>query len=173
VLLNKAKYNIVAVNVSVGKIFANCGVPVGTAEVVVALKKANVAVIAATGNNSDRSSINSIACLPDVVSVGATDNPDPGVSGKTWDPKAKPYIARYSNGNPQVSFYSNARWMVGLPNGKTKFMAGTSNATAAVSAWWTLNRKATWQETYDFLSASSTTASNEWLSGRYLFINQK
>ena len=105
VLANYSKYNIVAVNVSVGKIFKGCGVPAGTAEVVAALKAANVAVIAATGNDGSRTEINSIACLPDVVSVGATDNPDPGITGKTWDPKAKPYIARYSNGNNQVSFY--------------------------------------------------------------------
>ena len=172
VLVNKGKYNIVAVNVSVGKIFAGCGVPKGTAELVAALKAANVAVIAATGNDSNRTAINSIACLSDVVSVGGTDNPDPGVSGKAWDPKAKPYIARYSNGNTSVSFYSNARWIVGLPNGKTKFMAGTSNATAAVSAWWALNRKASWQETFDYLAANSTTASNEWLTGKYIFIKQ-
>ncbi len=98
-----------------------------------------MAVIASTGNDLNRSAIMSIACLPDVVSIGATDNPDPGVSGKPYDPSAKPYIDRYSNGNPQANFYLNARWYVLEPNGKNKFMVGTSNATAAMTGWWSLN----------------------------------
>jgi hypothetical protein len=168
VVANRAKYNITVVNVSQGKIFAGCQVPDGTAQDVATLKANNVAVIGATGNDSNRTAMHSIACLPDVVSVGATDNPDPGSSGKTYDPTAKPYIARYSNGNAQTSFYLNARWIVMQPNGKTKFMVGTSNATAAMSGWWSLNRKATWQDTYNYIVSTSTTASNEWLTGKYV-----
>jgi len=168
VVANRVKYNITVVNVSQGKIFAGCGVPAGTAQDIATLKANNVAVIGATGNDSNRTAMMSIACLPDVVSVGATDNPDPGSAGKPYDPAAKPYIARYSNGNAQTSFYLNARWYVLQPNGKTKFMVGTSNATAAMSGWWSLNRQATWQDTYNYLVNSSKTASNEWLSGRYV-----
>ena len=47
-------------------------------------------------------------------------------------------------------------------------MVGTSNAAAAMSGWWSLNRQATWQATYDFLVNSAGTAKNEWLSGRYI-----
>ena len=168
VVANRAKYNITVVNVSQGRIFAGCQVPNGTAQDVATLKANNVAVIGATGNDSNRTAMHSIACLPDVVSVGATDNPDPGSSGKTYDPTAKPYIARYSNGNAQTSFYLNARWIVMQPNGKTKFMVGTSNATAAMSGWWSLNRKATWQDTYNYMVSTSTPASNEWLTGKYV-----
>ena len=168
VVANRAKYNITVVNVSQGRIFAGCQVPNGTAQDVATLKANNVAVIGATGNDSNRTAMHSIACLPDVVSVGATDNPDPGSSGKTYDPKAKPYIARYSNGNAQTSFYLNARWVVLQPNGLTKFMVGTSNATAAMSGWWSLNRKATWQDTYNYMVSTSTPASNEWLTGKYV-----
>jgi hypothetical protein len=168
VVANRVKYNITAVNVSQGKIFAGCSVPPGTASDISTLKAANVAVIAATGNNSDRTSMMSIACLPDVVSVGATDNPDPGVSGKPYDPSGKPYIARYSNGNPQTSFYLNGRWYVLEPNGQTKFLVGTSNATAAMTGWWSLNYQGSWQATYDYMVKSAKTASNEWLSGRYI-----
>jgi hypothetical protein len=170
VVANRTKYNIVAVNVSQGKIFDNCKVPDGTAAEVAALKAANVPVIAATGNDSNRKSIMSIACLPDVISVGATDNPDPGVSGKPWDPKAKPYIARYSNGNPATYFYTNARWIVTLPSGATKFMVGTSNATAAMTGWWVKNFKTDYSTSLALLNASASTASNEWLTGKYIFI---
>jgi hypothetical protein len=168
VVANRAKYNITVVNVSQGRVFAGCQVPNGTAQDVATLKANNVAVIGATGNDSNRTAMHSIACLPDVVSVGATDNPDPGSSGKTYDPTAKPYIARYSNGNAQTSFYLNARWIVMQPNGKTKFMVGTSNATAAMSGWWSLNRKATWQDTYNYMVSTSTSANNEWLTGKYV-----
>ena len=170
VVANRVKYNITEVNVSQGKIFAGCTVPDGTAADIATLKAANVAVIASTGNDSNRSAMMSIACLPDVVSVGATDNPDPGVSGKPYDPSAKPYIARYSNGNPQTSFYLNARWYVLEPNGKSKFMVGTSNATAAMTGWWSLNYQGSWQATYDYMVKSAKSASNEWLSGRYIEI---
>lgn len=168
VVANRVKYNIVAVNVSQGKIFDGCKVPDGTAQNVATLKANNVAVIAATGNDSNRASMHSIACLPDVVSVGATDNPDQTSQGRAYDPTAKPYIARYSNGNAQTSFYANARWITLQPNGKTKFMVGTSNSSAAVTAWWVLNLQSTWTDTYNKLVANSKTASNEWLTGKYI-----
>ena len=168
IVANRVKYNITVVNISQGKIFAGCSVPAGTAQDVAVLKANNVAVIASSGNDSNRTAMDSIACLPDVVSVGATDNPDPGVTGKPYDPSAKPYIARYSNGTPQTSFYLNARWYVLQPNGKTKFYVGSSNATAAMSGWWSLNYQGDWQATYDYMVKSAQVASNEWLSGRYI-----
>lgn len=159
VVVNAEKYNIKIVNVSQGAVFANCKVPAGTAEDVAALKAKGVAVVAATGNAGNRTAMDSIACLPDVISVGATDNPDPGVKGIAWDPKATPYIARYSNGNAQTSYYTNGRWYVTNNNGTTKFMVGTSNASAALSALFLTNR-----------NPVTTTASNEWLTGKYVFI---
>lgn len=170
VAANQEKYNIQVVNVAQGAVFAGCKVPAGTAEVVAALKAKNVPVIASTGNNGNRTAINSIACLPDVVSVGATDNPDPGVSGIAYDPKAKPYIARYSNGTPDTDFYLNGRWYVTNLSGTTKFMVGTSNATASLSAWWLLKKQSTFDATYAALVATTTTASNEWLTGKYIAI---
>ena len=168
VVANRVKYNITAVNVSQGAIFTGCKVPAGTAEDVAILKTNNVAVIAATGNASNRTAMNSIACLPDVVSVGATDNPDPGVTGKTYDPTAKPYIARYSNGTVASSFYLNARWYTLQPSGVQKFMVGSSNSTAAMTGWWTLNRQDTWAATYNLIASTAKVASNEWLTGKYI-----
>lgn len=168
VVANYAKYNITAVNVSQGAIFAGCKVPAGTAEAVAKLKANNVAVIGASGNASNRTAMDSIACLPDVISVGATDNPDSGTNGIAYDPKAKPYIARYSNGNAQTSFYLNARMYVLQSNGTQKFTVGTSNSTASLTGLWTLNRKSSVAETQATLNSLATTASNEWLTGKYL-----
>jgi len=159
VITNQSKYNIKVVNISQGKIFAGCAVPAGLAEDVTTLKGMGVTVVAATGNDSNRTAMMSPACLPNVISVGATDNPDPGTTGKTWDPKAKPYIARYSNGNDQTSYYTNGRYNTIQPNGKVRFMVGTSNASAAMSAFLLSNQVIT-----------TTTASNEWLTGKYVFI---
>ena len=159
VVANQAKYNIKVVNVSQGAVFAGCAVPAGTAEDVAALKAVGVAVVAATGNDNNRTAMDSIACLPDVISVGATDNPDPGITKKAWNPKAAPYIARYSNGNDKTTYYANGRWYVTNNNGTVKFMVGTSNASAAISALFLTNR-----------TPVTTTASNEWLTGKFVFI---
>jgi hypothetical protein len=172
VVTNRAKFNIGLVNISQGKIFANCGVPAGLAADVNTLQANNVEVVASTGNDSNRTAMMSPACLSNVISVGATDNPDPGSSGKAWDPKAKPYIARYSNGTSATTVYSNARYFVTNLDGTTKFMVGTSNATAAVTAWLSLQSNTSWATTVQgLISGASGTATNEWLSGKYLFIN--
>jgi predicted secreted protein len=168
VVANYAKYNITAVSISQGKTFADCKVPDGTAQVVATLKANNVAVIGASGNDGNRSAMDSIACLPDVISVGATDNPDKGTKGIAYDAKAKPYIARYSNGNAKTSFYLNARMYVLQSNGTQKFTVGTSNSTASLAGLWTLNRKSSVAETQATLNAMATVASNEWLTGKYI-----
>lgn len=170
VLANYAKYNITAVNVSQGKTFDSCKVPDGTAQVIATLKANNVAVIGATGNDGNRTAMHSIACLPDVISVGATDNPHPGTKGIAYDSTAKPTIARYSNGNAQTNFYLNGRMYVLQSSGVQRFTIGTSNATAVMTGLWTLNRKSSVTETKATIDSLSTmTASNEWLTGKYIF----
>jgi hypothetical protein len=173
VITNRVKYNISVVSLSQGKVFANCGgIPAGMAEDIAILKTNNVQVVASTGNDANRTAMFSPACLADVISVGATDNPDAGSSGKTWSPTAPPTIATYSNGNAQTTLYSNARYIVTELSGKTKFMVGTSNATAAVASWITLHKGVDFNSTYQtLLSSANGTATNTWLSGKYLFIN--
>lgn len=170
VIANQAKYNIAVVNISQGKVFDNCKVPAGMVEQVAKLKTLNVAVVSASGNNGNKTAINSPACIGDVVAVGATDNPWPGMEQIAWDKKAAPYIARYSNVSAAVDLYVNGRWFVTNANGTTKFMAGTSNAAASVSAWWLLNRKESFDSTYSAIMQSASTASNESTSGKYVLI---
>ena len=170
---NRTKFNINVVSISQGAIFAGCRVPDGLAQDIATLKANNVQVVVATGNDSNRTTMMSPACLPDSISVGATDNPWGGSQPIAWDSNAKPYIARYSNGNTQTTLYANARWFVTNLDGTTKFMVGTSNATASVSAWVMLHKGVDYNSTYqNLIAGASGTASNEWLSGRYLLINQ-
>jgi hypothetical protein len=152
-------------------VFAGCKVPTGMAQNIATLKAANVPVVTAVGNDGNRTSVFSPACLSDAVSVGATDNPDPGSSGKAYDPTAKPYIARYSNGaQGQTDFFLNARWYATMLDGSTKFTVGTSNATAVMAGWWLLNRKESFDATFNALMATTIEAKNEFQTGRYIVI---
>jgi hypothetical protein len=169
VVANRVKFNIAAVSLSQGAVLANCKVPAGMSDKIAALKSFNVPVIAAVGNNSNRTAVFSPSCLPDTVSVGATDNPWPGIQPYEYDPKAAPYIARYSNGaTGQVDFYVNGRWNATMLDGTTKFTVGTSNSTAVMAAWWVLNRKASFDETFNYLMSTTIDANNEWVTGKYI-----
>ena len=171
VIANRVKYNIAVVSLAQGRVFANCKVPAGMADQITALKKVDVPVIVSVGNDGNHTAVNSPSCLADSVAIGATDNPWPGVQPITYDEKARPYIARYSNGaQGQTDFFLNARWNVKQLDGSTKFTVGTSNATAAMAGYWLLNRKATFDETYASILAVTTDAKNEFISGKYIFI---
>ena len=171
VVANRVKFNISVVSLSQGRVFANCKMPDGMATLLATLKANNVQVVASTGNDSNRTAMFSPACSPDVISVGGTDNPSDR-AGVAWDKTATPYIARYSNGTAQTTLYANARWFVTNLDGSTKFMVGTSNATASVAGWVFSNKRADWNATYtNLITAASGKASNEWLSGRYIFID--
>ena len=171
VVANQVKYNIGVVSISVGGVFANCSMPDGLSSDIATLKQKNVATVVATGNDFNRTSMNSPACDSNAISVGATDNPNPGTSGISWDSKAKPTIATYSNGNAQTTVYSNGRYYVTTLTNTTVFALGTSFSTPAVAGWWLTNRKASWTDTYNALISSTVPTSNQWLTGRYLFIN--
>lgn len=171
IVANRVKYNIAVVSLAQGAIFAGCKVPANMAASIATLKAANVPVVTAVGNDGNRTAVFSPACLTDTVAVGATDNPDPGVTGIAWDKKAVPYIARYSNGaQGQTDFFTNARWYATMLDGSTKFTVGTSNATAAMAGWWLLNRKATFDETFNTIMATTTDIKNEFQNGKYVTI---
>ena len=168
-ITNREKYNISVVLLAQGAVMGNCRVPAGMAQSIATLKSANVPVIAAVGNNSNRGAVFSPACLPDSVAVGATDNPWSGSEPYAYDAAAAPYIARYSNGaQGQVDFYLNARYYTKLTDGSTKFVVGTSNSAAALAGWWLLNRKATFDETFNAIMATTTEAKTEFVTGRYV-----
>jgi hypothetical protein len=169
IITNREKYKISVVLLAQGAVMGNCRVPAGMAQSIATLKAANVPVIAAAGNDSNKKTVQAPACLTDTVSVGATDNPWSGSEPYAYDPAAAPYIARYSNGaQGQVDFYLNARYYTTLTDGSQKFMVGTSNSSAALAGWWLLNRKATFDETFNAIMATTTEAKNELVTGRYV-----
>ena len=172
VIANRIKYNIAVVSLSQGRIFANCKVPVGMAAQIATLKAAQVPVITAVGNDGNHTTVMAPSCLTDTVAVGATDNPYPGVQPIAYDVKAVPYIARYSNGaQGQTDFFLNARWYTIQLDGTKRFTVGTSNATAALSGYWLLNRKATFDETFASILSNTTKIKNEFQSGSFVTID--
>ena len=169
VVANRVKFNISAVSLAQGRIFAGCKVPEGMSANITALKAAQVPVFAAVGNDGNKTAVFSPACLPDAISVGATDNPWPGMQPIEYDKTATPTIARYSNGAVgQVDFYLNGRYNATMLNGTTKFTVGTSNATAALAGWWLLNKKDTYDATLAAIQQSTIEISGNGVSGRYV-----
>jgi hypothetical protein len=169
VVANRVKFNISAVSLAQGKIFANCKVPAGMSANITALKAAQVPVFAAAGNDGNKTAVFSPACLPDVISVGATDNPWPGMEAIEYDKNATPTISRYSNGaTGQVDFYLNGRYNATMLNGTTRFTVGTSNATAALAGWWLLTKKSTYDATLAAIQQSTVEISGNGVSGRYV-----
>jgi hypothetical protein len=167
VVNNASRLNIKAVSISQGKVNAPCRATSELTGAISSLKKQEVAVIASTGNEKNRTNIAVPACIDDVISVGATDNPV-SLGGQAWDKAATPTIALYSNGNASTDFYTNGRFFYTAMDGSRQFAVGTSNATAAFAGLWMKSLKSTVNETY--ASITTTTASNQWLTGRYVFI---
>lgn len=170
---NHERLNIKAVSISQGKVNGNCRVVPDFITKVTALKAADVAVIASAGNERNRSNMSVPACIEDVVSVGATDNPHPGIQAIAWDPTASPTIAHYSNGSPSTDFYTNGRFFHLGQDGSRQFSVGTSNSAAAFAGWWMKNLKSSWNETYESIASQASSASNAWLRGRYVLIQSQ
>jgi hypothetical protein len=168
VVNNYSRLNIRAVSISQGKVNGACRAVPLLVNNVKTLTAANVAVIASTGNEKNRTNMAVPACIDEVISVGATDNPEVKNTGKGWDVSATPTIALYSNGNASTDFYTNGRFFYTAMDGTRQFSVGTSNATAAFAGMWMKNLRPTIAETY--ASFSTITTSNQWLTGRYVLI---
>ena len=170
VVNNSSKFNIKADSISQGRVNGACRATPDLVNNIKTLTAANVAVIASTGNESNRTNMAVPACINETISVGATDNPEVKNTGKGWNVLATPTIALYSNGSSSTDFYTNGRFFHIAMNGTRQFSVGTSNATAAFAGMWMKNLRPTIAETYASFSATATTTSNQWLTGRYVLI---
>lgn len=134
VVNNQKKYNISVVNISQGNLFSTCRVSATFKNDVQTLKKINVPVITAVGNDGNNKPVWSPGCWKDTISVGA----------KNLNGTVKPY----SNSKGKVDFYVNDDYSVTTMDGSTKQTYGTSISTAVVSAWWSLQEKNNYDLTY-------------------------
>ena len=151
---NQKKYNISVVSLSQGNTFKTCDVSNTFKKQVSLLKKVNVPVIAAAGNDGNKKPVFTPACWKEVVSVGAV-TPE-GI------------IQTYSNAKGKVNIYIPDNYTSLMLDNSTKNSIGTSNSTAALAGWWLLNKKATFDETLNAIMATTTEAKNEFVTGRYV-----
>jgi hypothetical protein len=163
VATNYKRFNIVAVSLSQGSVESECTVSKSIKKTIVKLKKENIPIFAAVGNDGSKKHVWSPSCLPDTVSVGATD---------LAYADGTPAIASYSNGTGKLTdFYLNPKFTTLNLDGSTSVTIGTSNATAALASWWVLNKKETFNETFAYLISTSILTHNSWTTGRFIKIS--
>lgn len=145
-LVNKDKYNIVAVSGSFGhhrlKTGTNyCPVNQTLRNGIVKLQQNNIATMFATGNGYDPERVDFPACIAEAIAVGSTDSSD--------------WISNFSNAGLDVDFYANGTYSTPVKNA-----VGTSAATVAFAAYWAKVYKGSYQSTYDYIKSISKPAKN-------------
>jgi hypothetical protein len=154
VIANKDKWNIqaVAMSQSANNFYpgANyCPVMVTAQSAIKKLMDLGVPSLFAAGNDRDYTHVNSPACIPESIAVGATDQ-----YGQ---------IATYSNYDSKLlDFYALGNVQVTAPGNKVTWGAGTSVATQVAAAGWIAIKNAkptlTYQQIYDLIIKTSTPA---------------
>jgi len=121
---NAAKFNIVAVNTSMGiaKRGGTCNSDPTFDLAINGLVQKNIPMFFPTGNASNHKSVDWPACDPRTVSVGGLD-----FMSKTFNP------ALYSNFGPNVDYFALGKRQVINKSGKWNLKVGTSAASAAVA----------------------------------------
>lgn len=140
---NKAKFNIVAVSVSLGESrFARgssyCPVNAGLRNSIINLQNMGVGSLFAAGNRYDYTKVDYPACISEAIAVSSV-----GVRGN---------VERYSNRAAETDFFA-----LGTINGSV----GTSPATAALAAYWAKNYKGNYTDTYNYLKSIGKPATLE------------
>lgn len=150
---NQKKYNISVVSLSQGNTFNACDVSPTFKKQVTILRKINVPIIAAAGNDGNKKPVFTPACWKDTISVGAVNS--------------NGIIQSYSNAKGKVDIYISDNYTTRMLNNTTQVTIGTSNSTAALAAWWSLNKRESLRETYNYLLSLSKPASNSLIKGAY------
>lgn len=132
---NVSKYNIGAVSLSMGRTYKEAACPIESPlqQTVVQLRQAGVPVFAASGNKSIHNRVDYPACIPEMITVGATDRRYMlrGITGWVYP------IMPISNGdNTQVDLFTMGRFTTTTLDGSSTVSLGTSNATAAMASKW-------------------------------------
>jgi hypothetical protein len=154
VIANKDKWNIqaVAMSQSANNYYPGvnyCPVMLNAQTAIKKLLDMGIPSFFAVGNDRDYSHINSPACIPDSIAIGATDQ-----YGQ---------IATYSNYDKNLlDFYALGNVQITSPGNKLSWGAGTSVATQVAAAGWIAIKSAkptyTYQQIYDLIIKTATPA---------------
>jgi hypothetical protein len=168
VVANQAKYNIASVAMSQGNHdLATYNVSCKNSVLINdinALKSVNVPVMFPAGNSYDYTRVDYPACIPQTISVGATDK-----FGS---------IALYSNSGPgEVDFYALGVMNVINPGNTTVAAAGTSISVQVAATNWAIVKSAkpnlNYDQIYSLLQQTATPTSNSKVKGGYLINVEK
>ena len=147
VLKNKTKFNIVATSVSLteqndSKSARYCTTNAIFSRTITALQNAGIGTFFAAGNGMNMNPaykydrISYPACIPSAIAVSSVN-----ASGSNEN---------YANRSAEVDFYALGTYDLSI--GRSM---GTSDATAALAAFWTKNYKGSFTSTYDYLKSLS------------------
>ncbi len=137
--------DIAAVNMSLGRAYEGCDLPEYEAYAE-DLHEAGVAVVAASGNDPDEDEINEPACVPEIVSVGATTIPGDWSDEKEYDGELEEAkIAHYATVADELDVVAPGNAFAAVPDngvipsdspeaGSTAGFSGTSMAAPHVAA---------------------------------------
>lgn len=124
---NSERLNVGAVSISLGRSYSQNSCPIENhlqAQVVTLLEK-NIPVVAASGNGSSTKKIDYPACIPEVVSIGATDTRYTlrGVTGWIYP------IMLISNTSQDLDYYTLGKAFTTNMFGEKSLQVGTSIST--------------------------------------------
>ena len=129
---NAARLNVGAVSISLGRNYAQSQCPIESElqQRIIDLAKKDIPVIAAAGNGSSRVKIDYPACIPQVISIGATDTRYSSRGTVGW---IYPVMA-ISNSSADLDYFSLGRFETTNVFGEKSVQLGTSVSTVAFAA---------------------------------------
>lgn len=132
---NAARLNVGAVSISMGRAYKEAACPIETPlqSRIIELKAKNVGVFTAAGNRSNQTKVDYPACIPEAITVGATDTRYVLRNITGWIYPIMPN----SNGGADLDLYALGRYSTTMLDGTNTLVLGTSAATAAVASKWT------------------------------------
>jgi len=132
---NAARLNVGAVSISMGRAYKEAACPIETPlqSRIVELKASNIGVFTAAGNRSNQTKVDYPACIPEAITVGATDTRYVLRNITGWIYPIMPN----SNGGTDLDLYALGRYNTTMLDGSNTLVLGTSAATAAVASKWT------------------------------------
>ena len=132
---NAARLNVGAVSISMGRAYKEAACPIETPlqSRIVELKASNIGVFTAAGNRSNQIKVDYPACIPEAITVGATDTRYVLRNITGWIYPIMPN----SNGGADLDLYALGRYNTTTLDGSNTLVLGTSAATVAVASKWT------------------------------------
>lgn len=132
---NAARLNVGGVSISMGRAYTEAGCPIELPlqSRIVELKAKNIGVFTAAGNRSNQTKVDYPACIPEAITVGATDTRYTLRNINGWVYPIMPN----SNGGADLDLYALGRYNTTMLDGTNTLVLGTSAATAAVASKWT------------------------------------